>query len=140
MLLITFQDSKLIAPIANRLWPNFQAAKRLRLGNMQTRQVSASERRLVIACMGSNLFVAMLLHHRHAIAVIERRRVTDCCLNEGYASGNGACRRICILLHTKLLGSTLIYQRLAIGIGTWSATSAPKVLELLIQSQRSATL
>ena len=57
-----------------------QAAERLRLGNMQKGWVSASERRLFIACTGPNLFVAMSLHHNHAITVM---RIADRFLDEG---------------------------------------------------------
>ena len=82
---------------------------------MHTGYVTASERRLFIACVDPNLFVAMTLHHKHAITVI---RIADCFLGKEDESGNGADRRMCILY------IEVVNLRLAIGIRTWSLTIA----------------
>jgi len=74
---------------------------------MHTRHVTASERRLFIACVDPNLFVAMPLHHNHAITVM---RTADLFLDEEDESGNGEDRRRCILY------TEVVNLRLAIGI------------------------
>lgn len=79
---------------------------------MQTRYVTSSERRLSIACVDPNLFVAIIimpLHHKHAITVV---RITDRFLDEEDESGNGADRRVCILY------TEVVNLRFAIGIRT----------------------